>query len=155
LAAYLLGASARQAGTIGGNPYDHGPYLAVRHGYQAATRGRLGADRYEAESRRGLDTPLDDAVRYAVGDNDTSVHRPQHHVGRPDTARGDLTPREFEVADLIALGLTNRQVAARLVISQRTAESHVEHIMTKLGLTSRTQLVRWRLQESQLAGAEW
>ena len=51
-----------------------------------------------------------------------------------------LTPREREVAGLVAQGLSNRQIAARLVISQRTAESHVEHILAKLGLATRTQI---------------
>jgi DNA-binding NarL/FixJ family response regulator len=41
-----------------------------------------------------------------------------------------LTRRECEVADLIAQGLSNKDIATRLVISQRTAESHVEHILT-------------------------
>jgi DNA-binding NarL/FixJ family response regulator len=44
------------------------------------------------------------------------------------------------VADLVALGLTNREIADRLVISQRTAETHVNRVLGKLRLTSRTQL---------------
>jgi DNA-binding CsgD family transcriptional regulator len=44
-----------------------------------------------------------------------------------------LTSRELEVAQLIAEGLTNRQLAVRLGISERTAENHVDHIFTKLG----------------------
>ncbi|MGQ4445032.1 helix-turn-helix transcriptional regulator, partial [Streptomyces violaceoruber] len=63
---------------------------------------------------------------------------PRHpHDGSP---LGPLTPREREVADLIGEGLTNRQIAERLVISKRTADTHVEHILTKLGVTSRTQI---------------
>ncbi len=59
----------------------------------------------------------------------------------PKQAR--LTRREREVAALIGEGLSNKQIAARLVISQRTAESHVEHILAKLGLTARTQIASW------------
>ncbi|WP_435813019.1 response regulator transcription factor [Streptomyces rochei] len=55
---------------------------------------------------------------------------------------GPLTPREREVASLIVEGLTNRQIAERLVISKRTADTHVEHILTKLGVTSRTRSPR-------------
>ncbi|WP_181780366.1 ATP-binding protein [Pseudonocardia pini] len=55
-----------------------------------------------------------------------------------------LSPREREVAGLVAEGLTNRQIAARLVISQRTAGNHVAHILTKLGFTSRSQIAAWR-----------
>lgn len=56
---------------------------------------------------------------------------------------GGLSAREAEVARLIAEGLTNRQIAARLVISGRTAENHVAHILTKLGFTSRSQIAAW------------
>ena len=51
-----------------------------------------------------------------------------------------LTPRELQVARLVAGGRSNKQVAADLVISQRTAEGHVEHILAKLGFTSRAQV---------------
>ncbi|MFC6063673.1 LuxR C-terminal-related transcriptional regulator [Streptomyces ochraceiscleroticus] len=51
-----------------------------------------------------------------------------------------LTNRERQVAALVAEGLTNRQIAERLVVSKRTADAHVEHILNKLGLTSRTQI---------------
>lgn len=51
-----------------------------------------------------------------------------------------LSPREREVADLVAQGLRDREISSRLVISRRTAESHVAHILTKLGFSSRVQL---------------
>jgi non-specific serine/threonine protein kinase len=59
-----------------------------------------------------------------------------------------LTKREREVADLVAQGLTNKQIAAKLVISLRTAQGHVEHILTKLGFTSRTQIAAWVVEKS-------
>ncbi len=58
----------------------------------------------------------------------------------PDAA---LTPRETQVASLVAAGRTNRDIAASLYISVRTAESHVQHILTKIGLSNRTQLAAW------------
>jgi DNA-binding NarL/FixJ family response regulator len=58
-------------------------------------------------------------------------------------ARPDLSPREAEVAALVAEGLTNRQIAARLVLSERTVESHVQHVLTKLGFGSRSQVAAW------------
>ncbi|UGT46035.1 LuxR C-terminal-related transcriptional regulator [Nocardia yamanashiensis] len=54
-----------------------------------------------------------------------------------------LTRRQKDVARLVAAGHTNKRIATELVISIRTAETHVEHILTKLGLTSRTQLAAW------------
>jgi DNA-binding NarL/FixJ family response regulator len=70
--------------------------------------------------------------------NETSGPEP-----RPDGAEAILTRREWEVAELVAQGLTNKEIAARLVIAQRTAEAHVERILAKLGLASRTQLATW------------
>ena len=54
-----------------------------------------------------------------------------------------LTKREREVAAYVAEGLTNRDIADRLVISDRTVESHVEHIRNKLGVRSRAQVATW------------
>ena len=54
-----------------------------------------------------------------------------------------LTKREREVAELVATGMSNRDIAAKLVVSQRTAEAHVEHILTKLDFSSRTQIAAW------------
>ena len=55
-----------------------------------------------------------------------------------------LSPREAELARLVAEGLTNRQIAERLVISERTAQNHVQHILAKLGFTTRSQIAAWR-----------
>jgi DNA-binding CsgD family transcriptional regulator len=52
-----------------------------------------------------------------------------------------LTRRESEVAELVARGMTNREIAARLYVSTRTVETHVDHILRKLDLSTRTQLV--------------
>jgi DNA-binding CsgD family transcriptional regulator len=58
--------------------------------------------------------------------------------GRDAVGPAALTRRESEVAELVATGLTNRQIAAKLYLSHRTVEHHVEHIIAKLGITSRT-----------------
>ena len=68
-------------------------------------------------------------------------------ANKPDDAlpgpRQTLTRREAEVAALAARGLTNRDIAARLFLSVRTVEAHVDHILTKLGFHTRTQLAAW------------
>ncbi|MGQ0575199.1 MAG: ATP-binding protein [Pseudonocardia sp.] len=56
---------------------------------------------------------------------------------------GGLSAREAQVAELVGEGLTNRQIAARLVISERTAGNHVQHVLTKLGFGSRSQIAAW------------
>ena len=64
-------------------------------------------------------------------------------------AEDPLTPREREVAGLVAQALSNREVARTLVLSERTVESHVRSILAKTGLTTRTELTRWYLQQPQ------
>ena len=59
------------------------------------------------------------------------------------TAAVALTRRELEVADLVAQGLTNREIASRLFVSERTAQNHVQHILDKLDLPNRSQIAVW------------
>ena len=54
-----------------------------------------------------------------------------------------LSRREFEVASLVRKGLTNKQIAASLFISERTAENHVQHVLAKLGFANRAQVAAW------------
>ncbi|MEV4262109.1 LuxR C-terminal-related transcriptional regulator [Kribbella sp. NPDC049584] len=56
---------------------------------------------------------------------------------------GPLSPREHEVAQLVADGLSNRAIAAALVISERTAQNHVQHVLGKLGFVNRAQVAAW------------
>ncbi|HEY3063818.1 MAG TPA: tetratricopeptide repeat protein [Chloroflexota bacterium] len=65
-----------------------------------------------------------------------------------DSQIARLTHREREVAALLAQGLTNRQIGERLVISERTAEGHVEHLRNKLGYSTREQIAAWYLGTS-------
>ena len=75
------------------------------------------------------------AVTCAMGPTD----RPKASVASADL----LTTREWQVAELVAQGLTNKAIAAQLVIAPRTAESHVERVLQKLGFNSRLQVVTW------------
>lgn len=56
---------------------------------------------------------------------------------------GDLTQRERQVANLVARGYSNRQIALELIVSERTVDTHVSHILHKLELTSRSQIAAW------------
>jgi len=70
-------------------------------------------------------------------------------LAEPADADDPLTPREREVVELVAQGLSNVEIAERLYISRRTVESHVEHAKQKLGHESRNQLMAWALREQQ------
>ena len=58
-------------------------------------------------------------------------------------ASGPLSRREWDVAVLVGDGLTNREIAERLFLSERTAQNHVQHVLTKLGLANRSQVAAW------------
>ncbi|HVS48581.1 MAG TPA: helix-turn-helix transcriptional regulator, partial [Candidatus Dormibacteraeota bacterium] len=65
------------------------------------------------------------------------------HGGKAGSRAGGLSKRELEVARLVSAGMTSRAIAERLFLSERTVESHLEHILTKLGFSSRAQVAAW------------
>jgi non-specific serine/threonine protein kinase len=99
------------------------------------------------EYERGQQTPFEQAVRCALASRQPRRSLPARQRGARRQTKGEsasfLTARESEVARAIALGLSNRQIAERLVITERTAGAHVEHILAKLGFTARTQIAAW------------
>ena len=70
--------------------------------------------------------------------------------GSAHRGQAALSVREHEIADLIAIGLTNSEIAQSLVISTRTVESHVDHIKTKLGFARRAHIVAWALERPRV-----
>lgn len=87
-----------------------------------------------------------------VGDTDALVRTIRRFLGLPvaRTAAGDLTPRQLEVAALIADGRTNREIATRLGIEERSAEGHVERILQRLGARSRAQVAAWYVARDEV-----
>jgi non-specific serine/threonine protein kinase len=134
-AARLLGAADRQWNAYGGSPFA-GEWANQRRTAETAARQALGTA-FDTEYAEGGRLCLDDAVAYALGQRPEPVHPPV------PTGPARLTRRENEIAELIAQGLSNREIAAKLVISQRTAESHVENVLSKFGFTTRTQIAAW------------
>ena len=132
-AATILGALQRAEHESG---LGMGPALLHRQD-QAATDARtaLGEDRYQAALTAGRRLSLDAAVDVAM--------RREPAEGTPSAVSSRLTARQQEVAELVAAGWSNRQIAARLGISLRTADAHVAQILRRLGLTSRTQVAPW------------
>ena len=100
------------------------------HRSRAAAGATFGT--LHAEGRR---LALEDAVTEALTDRPEEPWRVGHGPA--------LTPRETEVARLVAGGLSNRDIAARLFLSVRTVDVHVDRVLTKLGFHSRGQLTAW------------
>ena len=142
-AARLFGTADQQARANGGNPTTAGVFAAAHDQYQVTARAALGDARFDAEFSTGAQLALDEAIAYAQGDDPTQQPQRAPTAPPPGDEQPQLTKRERQVAELVAEGRPNKQIAAQLVISQRTAESHVEHILTKLGYTSRAQIATW------------
>jgi len=106
----------------------------------AATRQALDEGTFEAAWAEGQAMTLDEAVAYAQ-ETEPPDPTPVERHARP--APSLLTRREHEVADLIARGLTNAQIAAELIISERTVDTHAEHIRAKLDVRSRAEIAAW------------
>jgi non-specific serine/threonine protein kinase len=88
---------------------------------------------------------METAMRYAMGEEEKPAVMAE--ITKPPTPFGaGLTKRQLAVARLVAQGLTNREIASRLYISDRTAEGHVEQIRNKLGFSSRAQVAAWAAQ---------
>ncbi|MDQ0989234.1 LuxR C-terminal-related transcriptional regulator [Streptomyces sp. V3I7] len=140
-AAWLLG-YAESARRLGGDPVAMLPsLLQERDRVQQEVRDALGDTAFDRWHAVGARMSGDEILQAVRADAETPVPRPREsaaRVGSPTPC--ELTAREREVAGLVAQGLSNREVAERLVISKRTADTHVERILAKLGLTSRTQI---------------
>jgi DNA-binding NarL/FixJ family response regulator len=97
----------------------------------------------------------EEAVEYALG---TGGDLPAVSAAQEEPSVGGvpvvLSPREQEVAVLIARGLTNRRIARELSISERTVTTHVGHILGKLGATSRAQVAAWVVEQRVLPEEE-
>jgi len=112
---------------------------------EEAVRRALGEQAYESAFELGAHFTPQQATEYAL---DASFNgAPSRRLPRAVKSPTPLTRREQEIAQLVAKGLTNREIASQLVISDRTAETHVEHILTKLGFRSRTQIAAWLVEQ--------
>jgi non-specific serine/threonine protein kinase len=101
-------------------------------------RASLGDRRSEEAWNDGQAMTADRALEYALGEGKVEAE--------PAVAAGPLSRREREVVAMVAAGMTNRQIAGRLFIAERTAEGHVERIRNKLGFRSRTEVATWAVQ---------
>jgi ATP/maltotriose-dependent transcriptional regulator MalT len=142
LAAVLMGAADAQF-TATRSPLATFGNLTTNHdACMEQARQKLGRKAFDAAVDRGRDLSLDEAIAHALAEQPTTA---------PTPSAGDaaLTQREWQVAELVTQGLTNKAIADKLVISQRTVDGHVEHIRDKLGFDSRTQIATWLLQQER------
>jgi len=148
----LLGSAEALRERIGAPlaPPDRARYTAS----VAAARAALTTDLFVANWSLGRTTPLAQIVAEAQSaDSEPIGVAPRVHDSSSNHEASPLTRRERDVAALVAQGLTNRRIAERLVISERTADGHVAKILAKLGLSSRAQIAVWTVKRGLHPGA--
>lgn len=106
---------------------------------------RLGSGPFEKAVQRGLHRSVSEAISFALEELPTS---PQPFE---QDETWSLTPREHQIALLVAQGKSNKEIASHLVVSPRTVEGHVQNILVKLGFTSRTQIAAVFAEEAGLS----
>ncbi len=136
LAAQLLGAADTVRAEAGARVNAILAPLLARA--EALATAALGAAKFEAELDAGRGLSRDAAIRLALGEPAQGTAAASDEVGT-----GLLGKREAEVARLVADGLSNKQIGARLFLSERTVDSHVRSILNKLGFNSRAQIAAW------------
>ena len=100
----------------------------------AALRDAMGEEDFAAAWAEGTALSTDEAIAYA--------QRGRGGRKRPSSGWASLTPTERDVVRLVSEGLANKDIATRLFVSPRTVQTHLTHVYTKLGLTSRMQLAQ-------------
>ncbi|CQD22902.1 regulatory protein LuxR [Mycobacterium lentiflavum] len=98
-----------------------------------ALRKAMDQDSFDAAWAEGAQLSADEAIAY--------VRRGRSERKRPSSGWESLTPAERDVVRLVCEGLGNKEAAARLFVSPRTVQAHLSHIYTKLGISTRVQLV--------------
>ena len=140
LSAQLMGC-AEQSMVLAGSSVSRVASVNLAHEKCVAElRAALGDTGFERAVAAGRDLDVEQAAALAADPEPRPRKAP---VTQPVAQQSPLTKREQTIAELIAQGLSNREIAASLVIAQRTAEGHVEHILTKLGFRSRAQVAAW------------
>lgn len=117
--------------------------------YQERAHASLAETAFLAEQAEGQRLSLEQAVAFAQ-----DVARRVTATGQTRQQLDQLTSREVEVAMLIAQAKSNAEIAAELIVSKRTVESHIANIRSKLGFTDRAQIVRWAIESGLMKASE-
>ncbi|MGW7494870.1 LuxR C-terminal-related transcriptional regulator [Streptomyces luteogriseus] len=143
-AALLLGGADRAWTDIDTGRWGSHTLNSARRDSEERSASALGRDAFERAHRRGHALGLAELVGHACQEPGRPHPAEATAVPPPhDDTPVRLTRRETEVARLVAEGLANQQIADRLVIARRTAEGHVERILSKLGFSNRSQIAAW------------
>jgi predicted ATPase/DNA-binding NarL/FixJ family response regulator len=119
----------------------------------AAARHSAGGADFDGWVAEARSASLDQAIADALAIDGPWRLSEAKRTGAEARPSDTLSPREREIAALIARGRTNREIATDLVIAERTAEAHVEHIRNKLGLRSRAQVAAWAADQGLRRGS--
>jgi DNA-binding NarL/FixJ family response regulator len=139
-AARLIATAESVWALIGTTLAAFGPPLLVHHERcERRVRTALGAAGMHREREHGRYPTVEAAIASILDRPGPASSSP----GAPAGTTGPLSSREHQIAELLARGLSNRAIAAQLVISQRTVDGHVERILAKLGFSARTQAAAW------------
>ncbi|MEV5646760.1 LuxR C-terminal-related transcriptional regulator [Nocardia sp. NPDC052254] len=142
-AARLFGAAHAVWQNIGTSVTAFGPDISAdSEGAEQMLESSLGTEVFHRLTTPAAQLSIEQAV-------DLALERPARRPRAPRADTNPLTKREREVAGLIAQGLSNREIAATLIVSRRTVDGHVEHILDKLGVGSRTLVVAWLQAHNQ------
>jgi predicted ATPase/DNA-binding CsgD family transcriptional regulator len=141
LAAQLFGAMDNLRTEVGAT-INAGLAPALAHATTSVT-ALLGRSTFESEFRAGQRLSRGAAARLALREAARSAVAASDQAASDQETVGILGQRESDVARLVADGLSNKQIGARLFISERTVESHVRNILNKLGFNSRAQIAGW------------
>lgn len=134
----LLGAARSMWADLGTTIGAFGLHFAEHSAHcEKLLRGALAPDKFDALAAEGASWSAPRAVSYALGGRDRTLEPGS------STLPVALTRRERQVADMVADGLSNREIAEELVLSTRTIDGHVENIFSKLHVNSRAQVAAW------------
>jgi len=146
-AATIFGIGDRLASEVGTDPSKNATLGAIHDEHVLIARAALDDHEYDEAFRIGRSLPDDAALDLVLEIKPDQSQEPKvARAGSP----GPLTRREREIAEFVAIGLSNKDIAARLVLSPRTTEGHVENILRKLGFRSRAQIAAWVTSQHEL-----